>query len=256
MTSTTEVAPPEATHILHLGVAAGIGIASRAFRPGPSTVLAYESAPVPTLALDAHVRPTKRISLTLGIERTLQLSTPMRDGSSAPTTFSRWESTATYALLLRDSFEIGARAGAGHRAFAIESADTGRSPDSDYNYLIAGIGATVRAGQRVAFHANAALEPVLFGDEPTEMAFGVGHGGHSMSVRASRSARRSMSSCASQRSTSASRGRGTWQATAAQAARPTNIPGCDLASCRSITRSRHEVTVPSRLPSRPLRPRR
>ncbi len=172
MTTTAEAPATTTLHSLHLGVAAGLGVASRAFSPGPSTVLGYSSSPVPVLVLDAQVRPTKRLTLAIGVERTLQLSTPMRDGRSAPTTFSRWESTGTLALVHRDTYEIGARFGAGRRAFAIESGDTGRVPDSDYSYLVAGVGATVRAGQRVAFRATAALEPVLFGNEPTEMAFG------------------------------------------------------------------------------------
>jgi hypothetical protein len=168
-----EVEPSSApARALHLGAAAGIGIASRAFNPRPSSVAPYSSAPVASVVLDAHVRPTKRLQLGLGVERTLALSTEMRDGSSAPTTIARWEAAGTFALVQHGGVELGARLGGGRRTFAIESTETVRSPDSDYNYLIAGVTASAQLGQRIVLRAGAAFEPVLFGTEPTEMTLG------------------------------------------------------------------------------------
>ena len=166
---TTAAATP--SHTLHLGLAAGLGIASRAFDPGPETVAGYRSSPVAAVVLDAHVEPTRRTSLSIGTERTLQLTTPMRDGTNASTTISRWEASATYAVLAGD-VELGPRLGVGRRAFSISSTDPSRSPDGDYNYLVVGAAAAVHFGPHVTLRGSALLEPVLFGSEPTEMAFG------------------------------------------------------------------------------------
>ncbi|HEY5951414.1 MAG TPA: hypothetical protein VIV40_38235 [Kofleriaceae bacterium] len=159
-------------HALHLGASAGIGLATRSFNPGPSTVLGYDSTPVAAIVVDAHVRPTKKLGLAIGVERSLSMSTPMRDGSLAPTTISRWEAGGTYTLMQRGSFDLDARLGGGRRAFSMISVDPARSPDGDYNYVIVGVAATAHLGERIALRTAAAFEPVLFGNEPTEMAFG------------------------------------------------------------------------------------
>jgi hypothetical protein len=54
----------------------------------------------------------------------------------------------------------------------IHSTNPSRSPDGDYNYLIAGAAGSVAIGKRVTLRTAVALEPVLFGAEPTETAFG------------------------------------------------------------------------------------
>ncbi len=157
---------------LHLGVAGGLGIATRTFRPGPSTILPYSASAVPAIVLDGYLQPMRPLELRVSVERSVQLATPMRDGSSAPTTISRWEAAGTYTVARAGSVALGLRAGAGKRAFAIDSADPGRSPDSDYNYVIAGLAATAGLGEHITLRAAAAFEPVLSGTEPTEMAFG------------------------------------------------------------------------------------
>ncbi|HEX5062253.1 MAG TPA: hypothetical protein VFV99_22940 [Kofleriaceae bacterium] len=167
-----DVTPVPAGRSLHFGASAGIGIASRSFSPGPATVAAYSSAPVAAIVLDARIQPTQRLAIAIGTERSLQLSTPMSDGTNAATTISQWEAGGTYAFVQRPRFDLGARFGGGRRAFTIDSVDPARSPDSDYNYLTAGVDAAARVGSRVTLRTTAAFEPVLFGAEPTEMAFG------------------------------------------------------------------------------------
>src|SRR4029078_2347309 len=100
-----------------------------------------------------------------------QLATPLRDGTNAATTISRWEASATYAIIDGD-FELGPRLGVGRRAFSIDAVDPARSPDGDYNYVIAGVAGAAHFGPHVTLRGNVLLEPVVFGTEPTEMAFG------------------------------------------------------------------------------------
>jgi hypothetical protein len=157
---------------LHLGAAVGFGIASRFFTPSPSTVAAYTATPVGAMQLEAHVQPTTHLSLSVLTDHSLQMTTPMRDGSIAATSMSRWEASGSYALIRSGTLEIGPRVGAGRRSFAIDSMDPARSPDGDYNYLIVGVGGTLRVSPRLMVRAAAAFEPVVSGSEPTEMAFG------------------------------------------------------------------------------------
>lgn len=155
---------------LHLGADVGFGIAARNFAPGPSTLAAYSSSPVGAVHLAAHVQPTARLELAVGGERTLQMSTSVRDGM-ATTSITRWEAIASYQLV-RGTVEIASRAGVGHRGFAIDSTDPARSPDGDYNYLVAGVTAASQLGAHVRVVGLAAFEPVISGVEPTEAAFG------------------------------------------------------------------------------------
>lgn len=157
---------------LHLGISAGLGIAGRSFQPGPATVTPYASSPVPAVVLDLQIQPTNRLGIQIGTERTLQLSTEMADGNAADTTISRWEASADYLLVNTGAVAIAARVGGGRRSFTIESLDPGRSPDGEYNYLVAGVAASASISPRVVLRAHGAFEPVLFGTEPTEMAFG------------------------------------------------------------------------------------
>lgn len=168
----SEPTPSTTAHTLRVGVAGGVGVASRSFRPAPSTVLPYSASPVPTLLVEARVQPARWLAVTLGAERTLQLTTAMGDGSAAPTTISRWEAAATYTVATLGALQLAPRLGAGRRSFAIESVLTERSPDSDYNYLIAGLEASAQLGARITLRARAAFEPVLSGAEPTGMALG------------------------------------------------------------------------------------
>lgn len=171
-TDDATAAPPTVAPSLHLGAAAGFGIASRAFTPTASTVAAYTSSPVAAMSLEAHVQPTAHTYLSVSTERTLQLTTPMHDGSVASTSISRWEAAGTYSMWQHGALEAGPRVGVGRRSFAIDSTDPSRSPDGDYNYLILGFAASARLGDHVALRGAASFEPVVSGTEPTEMTFG------------------------------------------------------------------------------------
>jgi hypothetical protein len=103
-------------------------------------------------------------------DHTLGMTTAMAN-DRAGTAMSRWEATAAYSIEA-GPIAVAPMLGFGHRGFSIESADPSRSPDSDYNYLLAGATVSLPLGSRVALAATAAFQPVLFGEEPTEMAFG------------------------------------------------------------------------------------
>jgi hypothetical protein len=158
---------------LHLGASIGFGLAGRNFTPSAATVAAYgTSAPIGSTSLEAHVSPTERIQLAVAYDHSLDLTTPMSDHSIAATTISRWEAYGTYALLHSGSFELGARVGAGHRSFSIDSTVAGRSPDSDYEYAIAGLTGADKLGPHWMVRGLAAFEPVWGGDQATEMSMG------------------------------------------------------------------------------------
>ncbi len=155
---------------LHIGASAGVGIAGRLFSPGPSNVIGYSSNPVGLVQFQGHVDPTAHWQLAVAAETTLAMSTPMVTGM-APTRMSRWEATAGYKLAA-GRFEIAPQAGFGRRTFSIDSTDPSRSPDGDYNYLIAGAKASTPITDHISVQGLALFEPVVSGTEPTEMALG------------------------------------------------------------------------------------
>jgi hypothetical protein len=155
---------------LGLRVGAGLGFVARNFAPGPATVPGYSASPVGAVSFTAQIQPAKRLCLDLLVDRTLSMSTPMGD-DMATTSMSRWEASADYSLHT-GRVTVASRVGLGRRAFTIESNVAGRTPDSDYNYLILGAAASAALGHSVSLHGFAAFEPVLWGTEPTEMAFG------------------------------------------------------------------------------------
>jgi hypothetical protein len=186
LTTSTEPAAPRVEHALHLGVSAGFGIAGRTFAPGPTTVQGYSSSVVGTVAGEAHVEPSANLTLAVAGEHTLAMSTPMQ-GGSAPTSMARWQATGRYALV-GGRFQLAPEAGLGRRTFSIQSTDPSRSPDGDYTYAIAGITAAVAVTPTVGLRGEAAFEPVLAGNEATEMAFGPAtrwgmHGGVALEVK-------------------------------------------------------------------------
>lgn len=155
---------------LGLQVGVGLGVVSRTFTPGPSTVAGYSASPVGAVSFAAQIRPARRFCLDALVDRTLSMATPMGN-DMADTTMSRWEVSGEY-MLARGRVTLATRLGLGRRAFAIESIAAGRTPDSDYNYLIVGATASASLGTHVVVRGLAAFEPVLWGTEPTEMAFG------------------------------------------------------------------------------------
>ncbi|HUJ59180.1 MAG TPA: hypothetical protein VLX92_11830 [Kofleriaceae bacterium] len=157
---------------LRIGASAGLGIATRSFTPGMATLAGYSSSAVGAVSLEAHVQPIARMELGVSLDHTLDMTTPMPDKSVASTSISRWEAFGSYALVHGASFELAARLGAGRRSFAIDSVDTARTPDTDYQYVILGASAGYKLGDRLSLHGVAAFEPVFAGNEPTEAAFG------------------------------------------------------------------------------------
>ncbi len=155
---------------LHLAAELGFGLAGRSFSPGPSTVAAYSSSPVGAIHLGAHVQPTERTRLDASLERTMSMTTALA-GGSADTQMTRWEVAGAYTLV-RGAVDVRARVGLGHRSFSIDSLDPARSPDGDYDYLIAGATASLPIGDRITLEGNLALEPVLWGNDSTQMSFG------------------------------------------------------------------------------------
>jgi hypothetical protein len=170
--ATAEGSSSSGASALHLGAALGFGVSSRYFTPSPSTVAAFTSSPVGAMQLEAHVQPTAHTSLSVSTDRTLGMTTPMRDGTVAATTISRWEAAGTYAMIRSGSLEIGPRVGAGRRSFALDSMDPSRSPDGEYDYLMLGMAGAMHLGPHLTVRAAALFEPVVSGTEPTEMAFG------------------------------------------------------------------------------------
>src|SRR5678816_3398440 len=103
------------------------------------------------------VAPTHRTTLAIGTERTLSLTTPMRDGNAAATTISRWEATGSYAIF-DGGFELAPRLGIGRRAFSVDSIDRAHSPDSDYNYVAIGLAVAAHVGTHVTLRSSALFE--------------------------------------------------------------------------------------------------
>ncbi len=155
---------------LHVGAAAGFGVAGRLFSPGPSTVVGYSSQPVGMVHVDGHIEPTARWRLAVVGERTLGMTTPMQ-GGSASTTIARWEAIGGFAVM-NGPIEVAPVVGFGRRTFSIDSNDPDRSPDGEYNYLIAGVIGSTKLGSHFGLRANMVFEPVVSGTEPTEMALG------------------------------------------------------------------------------------
>ncbi len=166
----TAVPEDDEDPVLGLRVGAGLGVVARTFSPGPATVPGYTASPVGAVSFTAQIQPAKRLCLDLRVDRTLSMSTPMGDGM-ATTAMSRWEASADY-FLHTGRVTLASRVGLGRRAFSIESNVSGRTPDSDYNYLIVGATASASLGHSALLQGFAAFEPVLWGAEPTEMAFG------------------------------------------------------------------------------------
>jgi hypothetical protein len=165
----TETAAPSFADELHLGASVGLGFTSRSFT-APTTIAGYSAGAVGTIRFEGHVQPIARLSLSALGERTLQMSSPVFDGT-ASTSIARWEIDASFALTT-GRVRIAPVLGLGRRTFSIDSTDPARTPDSDYNYLVVGANASAELGKRVRLLGVVAFEPVLWGNEPTEMAFG------------------------------------------------------------------------------------
>ncbi len=163
-----DVAPSEAA--LHLHATVGLGLGTRSFTPGPTTVPSYASSAVGVVRFAAGIQPTPRVALAGVVERTLAMTSPVNT-QMADTSFSRWELTGDYAVV-QGRVQVRPLVGLGHRAFAIDSTDPSRSPATDYSYAMLGARAAAAVSGRVTLHGHFTFEPVLGGADPMEMAFG------------------------------------------------------------------------------------
>jgi hypothetical protein len=169
-TAIEETAAASGEPELHLGIAAGIGVTTRNFAAAPSAVAGYSSSAVAAVHLDVDIAPTTRTELRLSTERTLGMTTPTTLGDAA-TSVSRWEATGGYVFGL-GRFAMIPTVGLGRRAFSVDAMDQTAPADNVYDYLMLGATARIELGKRVALHAIAAFEPVVGGEESTEMALG------------------------------------------------------------------------------------
>lgn len=163
-----ETGPSDAA--LHLHATVGLGLGTRSFTPGPTTVPAYASAAVGVVRFAAGMQPTPRVALSGVVERTLAMTSPVNT-QMADTSFSRWELTGDYAVV-QGRVQVRPLVGVGHRAFAIDSTDPSRSPATDYSYAMLGARAAAAVSGHVTLHGHFTFEPVLGGADPMEMAFG------------------------------------------------------------------------------------
>ncbi len=163
-------APAASPHEIHIGADLGLGVAERGFSSGSAMVRGYSSSPVPTGRLGLTAEAFDRFEVRGLLEHTLTMNTALADGP-ASTSVSRWELEGSYAIL-RGSFELRARAGIGHRGFAMDTSAAVRSPDGDYTYGILGASVGVRVTDRVRLEGGLAYEPVFGGSTPTMGMFG------------------------------------------------------------------------------------
>jgi len=153
---------------IHAGLT--LGIVGRVLSSDPNTVKSYSSSPVGTAGFAVGAEPIRRLSLAADYERTLVMSSIVA-GSSTASAISRWQVTASYDVV-RGVVALAPVLGLGHRAFAIDSPSTTRTPDSDYTYLVIGATVTKPLGQRLALRGLAAFEPVTGATEPMMLGEG------------------------------------------------------------------------------------
>ena len=154
-----------------VGASLGFGAVARDFSTGPMTVKGLSSSPVPTVGIEGHLQPLAHVRLSVFGETTLVMHAAMADGSLASSSISRWEATAGYSLT-SGPIEVAPAVGFGTRSFAIASADTARSPDSNYSYLVAGLNAAIPLGGRWLLRGHAFFEPAVGGAQSTTMTLG------------------------------------------------------------------------------------
>jgi hypothetical protein len=153
------------------GAALGFGVLARDFSPGPSMIHNYTMSPVGTINATGYVEPIAHVRLTVLGESTLTMHTPFTNGTSAPTSISRWEGAAGYAIR-RGNVELVPTLGFGARSFSMDSTVAGRTPDANYDYLSAGLHAAMPLSGRLTVRASALFQPVVGGAQPTAMDLG------------------------------------------------------------------------------------
>lgn len=144
-------------------VAAGIGMRTRTFVPGPTMTRGYDSSPVPSAQLGVSVRPIKYAEIGGEFERTLVMNSEI-EGDAVPSSILGWELVAAGRLPL-GPLELAALGGVGGREFVIDSAEPAPTPDGHYLYAVLGGRVSAKVGSRIELRVFAAFQPVIGGDD-------------------------------------------------------------------------------------------
>ncbi len=155
---------------LHMGASVGLGVIHRDFLPGGRPVAGYDSDVVGTARFAGDIEPTENTRLDFITERSLGMTTPVM-GERAPTSLTRWEAQATWALVT-GKLTLAPAFGVGQRGFSITSTAPSRSPDGEYLYLLAGARSQLTLGPRTTLAANVRIEPVIGGAQSTMSSYG------------------------------------------------------------------------------------
>jgi hypothetical protein len=145
----------------------GVGAVSRSFDPGPSTVPGYKAGTLPTYRLEGVGHPFAHATIDGFYEHTISMNTAIDSSSMpVPSLIARWELTAQYAVL-HDKVDVAPMLGIGERAFAVDAAPMGRSPDGQYTYLVIGGAAKYSITPKFLVRAAVSFQPLVSGAEPT-----------------------------------------------------------------------------------------
>jgi hypothetical protein len=154
---------PKGRREARLKVAAGIGMRTRTFEPGPTMTRGYRSTAVPSAQLGVTVRPLRYAEIGGELERTLVMNSEI-DGAAVPSSILGWQAVAAGRLPV-GPLELAALAGIGGREFVIDSAEPAPTPDGHYLYALVGGRISARLGGRIELRAHAAFQPVIGGDD-------------------------------------------------------------------------------------------
>jgi hypothetical protein len=166
----TDDTPGDDTPPLRIGVSVGLGFLSRTFTPGATALTPYQAMAVGSLRFAGDLEPTRRLRLDFLAERSLGMITALASGVAA-TEVVRWQIDASWAARA-GAVTLAPSLGVGRRSFHMESEDPMRSPDGDYLYLAAGLGAQIGLGKRALVALAARFEPVVGGAQPTMPTYG------------------------------------------------------------------------------------
>jgi hypothetical protein len=154
-----------------IGADVGVGVVSRSFDPGPSTIRGYGAGTIPMAHLNITAHPFAHATANFFYERTLGMETVLEGDSNSQAIASevqRWEGTAQYALI-HGKVDVAPMVGVGYRNFAVNTPPTmnDRSPDGSYTYAILGGLVSYPVTPKLHIHGSLAFEPMIGGAEPT-----------------------------------------------------------------------------------------
>jgi hypothetical protein len=152
-----------------IGADLGVGVVSRSFDPGPSTVRGYGAGTIPEAHLDVIAHPFAHATAAFAFERTLGMETVLEGDTNSQAVSSdvqRWELTAQYAVI-HGKVDVAPMVGIGSRDFSASTTAMDRSPDASYTYAIVGGIVTYPVTPKLVLHGSLAFEPMVGGAEPT-----------------------------------------------------------------------------------------